>query len=89
MRRFHRAQRRRQLDLLAALRRPPRSAAEAKSRRTDDAVLLFTLERTLDAVAEGETAALGLDETAVIDRLPDELSSGSAARLTTGAARGG
>ena len=57
VRRFYRAQRRRQLDMLAALRRrlgsAPRAAAE-------DAVLLFTLERTCDAVANGELKDLGL-----------------------------
>jgi hypothetical protein len=31
--------------------------------------MLFTLERTLDAIAEGETEALGLAEVAVIARL--------------------
>lgn len=67
VRRFHRAQRTRQLDLLAGMRRKsPRDAAAA---RVDDALMLFTLERTLDAVAEGETAALGLDDAAVIARL--------------------
>ncbi len=54
---FHRAQRRRQLRLLATFRtrgrRPPRPP-EA------DAVLLFTLERVCDAVADGELRALGL-----------------------------
>ena len=64
-RRFHRAQRRRQLDLLAALRREP----GASDRRADDALLLFTLERTLDAVAEGELAALGISVAAVLDRV--------------------
>ncbi len=68
VRRFHRAQRRRQLELLAGMRRrdDPRSARAA---RVDDAVMLFTLERTLDAVAEGEAAALGLDRRVVIARL--------------------
>jgi len=67
VRRFHRAQRRRQLELLARMR-GRRGRAEA-SARVDDAIMLFTLERTLDAVAEGETADLGLDEKAVITRL--------------------
>jgi AcrR family transcriptional regulator len=63
-RRFHRAQRRRQLDLLADLR--PGSNA---GRRADDAILLFTLERTLDAAAEGELAALDIPLAPVLDRL--------------------
>lgn len=67
VRRFHRAQRTRQLDLLAAMR--PTSPRDAAAARVDDALMLFTLERTLDAVAEGETAALGLDDAAVIARL--------------------
>ncbi len=64
-RRFHRAQRRRQLDLLAVLRRAP----DASGRRADDALLLFTLERTLDAVAEGELAALAIPVGPVLDRV--------------------
>lgn len=67
VRRFHRAQRRRQLDLLAIMR--PGRARNAADRRADDAILLFTLERTLDAVAEGETAALGLADEDVLARL--------------------
>jgi hypothetical protein len=50
----YRAQRRRQLRLMARLAgRPERLAA-------GDAVLLFTLERVADALAEGEVADLGL-----------------------------
>lgn len=56
VRRFYRAQRRRQLDLLAALRRRPRESRG----RLDDAVLLFTLERMCDALADGELRELGL-----------------------------
>jgi len=56
-RRFYREQRHRQLHLLAELRGvhggPARSAAE-------DAVLLYALERTCDAVANGELRALGV-----------------------------
>jgi AcrR family transcriptional regulator len=54
---FYRAQRRRQLQLLRQLRTalggPARTASE-------DAVLLFTLERTCDAIANGELRDLGL-----------------------------
>lgn len=66
-RRFHRGQRRRQLDVLAAMRRD--GARDSATARVDDALLLFTLERTLDAVAEGETSALGLRAPAVLARL--------------------
>ncbi len=54
---FYRGQRRRQLQMLrrlrAVLRGPTHTTAE-------DAVLLFTLERTCDAVANGELRDLGL-----------------------------
>jgi hypothetical protein len=69
VRRFHRAQRRRQLEILAGLRRG--GARDEAAARVDDALMLFTLERTLDAVAEGEAADLGLDETTVIARVQD------------------
>jgi AcrR family transcriptional regulator len=73
-RRFHRAQRRRQLELLAGMRRRPGrddapDRGSGASSRVSDAIMLFTLERTLDAIAEGETEALGLAEVAVIARL--------------------
>jgi AcrR family transcriptional regulator len=66
-RRFHRAQRRRQLEILATMRRG--RARDEAAARVDDAVMLFTLERTLDAVAEGETDDLGLDEATVLARV--------------------
>jgi hypothetical protein len=50
---FYRRQRRRQLDLLADL-------GGAVATRTDDAVLLYTLERVCDAIADGELRELGL-----------------------------
>jgi AcrR family transcriptional regulator len=66
VRRFHRAQRRRQLKMLAALRKdrpaPPRPPEE-------DLVLLFTMERTCDAVAWGEVRELGLSRRAVVEAL--------------------
>jgi len=81
VRRFHRAQRRRQLELLAEMRRGARGTpAMARvddatrgvsdaTRHVSDAIMLFTLERTLDAIAEGETDALGLDTDIVMTRL--------------------
>lgn len=75
-RRFHRAQRRRQLTILAGLR----PGAEASARRVDDAILLFTLERTLDAVAEGELAALGLPLEPVLARVRDLVQASFEAR---------
>jgi AcrR family transcriptional regulator len=66
VRAFYRRQRRRQLDLLAALRQ----ARGRESRpRADDAVLLYTLERVCDALADGELSDLGLDAKSTIARL--------------------
>jgi AcrR family transcriptional regulator len=52
---FYRMQRRRQLELLERIRE--RMGGGAGSREAD-ALLLFTLERTADALAEGEVEAL-------------------------------
>lgn len=62
---FYRRQRRRQLDLLAAMRR----GRTPKRTREADAVFLYTLERVADAVADGELRDLGLGLDATIDRL--------------------
>jgi len=51
VRRFYRAQRRRQLGMLADLRARLGSASGSAA---EDAVLLFSLERTCDAIANGE-----------------------------------
>ncbi|HEV7733870.1 MAG TPA: helix-turn-helix domain-containing protein [Candidatus Binatia bacterium] len=64
----YRAQRRRQLELLAALR-----GAAAPARRERDALLLFTMERTCDAVADGEVRELGLSVTRLVTALEDEV----------------
>jgi AcrR family transcriptional regulator len=69
-RRFHRDQRRRQLAMVSALRRQrgkrPRPAEQ-------DAVLLYTLERTCDAVAAGELRDLALDRDATLAVLREQL----------------
>ena len=58
VRRLYRAQRRRQLAMIAALR----AAARAPERpREEDALLLYTMERVCDAVADGELRDLGLE----------------------------
>ena len=57
VRRFYRAQRRRQLGMLADLRARLGSAARSAA---EDAVLLFSLERTCDAIANGELDDLEL-----------------------------
>lgn len=65
-RRVYRAQRHFQLERMRALRetagRPPHS-------RADDALLLYTLERTCDAIAQGEARELGVSEAALAERL--------------------
>jgi AcrR family transcriptional regulator len=66
VRRFYRAQRRRQLDLIVQIRQ---RLGMAPGRREDDAIHLFTTERTYDAIGQGEIQALGLDREVVIDSM--------------------
>jgi AcrR family transcriptional regulator len=66
VRAVYRAQRRRQLGIMAELRK--RIGARPQ-RREDDAILLFTTERTYDAVAHGELGDLGLDRQVFIENL--------------------
>jgi AcrR family transcriptional regulator len=54
---FYRDQRRRQLEMLADIRRERGHRARS---REEDALLLYTLERTADAIAEDEPRALGV-----------------------------
>jgi AcrR family transcriptional regulator len=72
VRRFYRKQRRRQLDFMAELRAnigaPPRT-------REEDAIHLFTTERTFDAIASGELRDLGLDRGAVIEAMVQKVVS--------------
>ena len=63
VRRFYRAQRRRQLDVMAELRA---RIGGRPHRREEDAIHLFTTERTYDAIANGEVEALGLDRAALV-----------------------
>jgi AcrR family transcriptional regulator len=65
-RRFHREQRLRQLDLLAALRRRAGAPARARER---DAVDLFAMERVCDGIANGEVRELRLDRGRVLAEL--------------------
>jgi AcrR family transcriptional regulator len=63
---FYRAQRRRQLELIAGLR----SAASVPARLCErDAVLLYAMERVCDAVADGELRDLGLAVEPTVDAL--------------------
>jgi hypothetical protein len=77
---FYRQQRRKQLSLLARLRRALGRMAEGSGRnetvggrgtREADALLLFTLERTADAFAEGEPEALALRPAALQSLIVD------------------
>src|SRR5262249_37025340 len=63
---FYRAQRRRQLELLARLGGPRRATPAV---RAEHAVLLYTLERVSDAVADGELRELGVGVEDVLARL--------------------
>lgn len=65
VRRAYHRQRSRQLDTLARLR--------SSSSRAAAATLLWTLERTADAYADGEFTALGLDDESVRDLLARQL----------------
>ena len=66
VRRFHRRQRKRQLDWMAALRAQRHLSPR---RREQDLVYLWTTERTFDAIAQGEVRDLGLDRTFVIEAM--------------------
>lgn len=66
VRRFHRRQRKRQLEWVAQLR-TQRNASPR--RREHDVVYLYATERTFDAIAQGELRALGLNPKLVIDAM--------------------
>jgi AcrR family transcriptional regulator len=70
VRRFYRSQRRRQLDVIAQLRQ--RLGIPA-GRREDDAIHLFTTERTFDAIGQGEVQALGLDRDIVVEAMVEKV----------------
>jgi AcrR family transcriptional regulator len=72
VKRFYRDQRRRQLDLMARIRSEIGAPAH---RREDDAIHLFTMERTGDAIAQGELQDLGLDREAVIEALVKKVAA--------------
>jgi AcrR family transcriptional regulator len=68
VRKFHRRQRKRQLEWMAQLR--ARRHASPR-RREQDVVYLYTTERTFDAIAQGELRALGLSRDLVIEAMID------------------
>ncbi len=79
VRSFHRAQRLRQLQWMEELRR---ARAVGPGVREQDALLLFLLERTCDAIARGEARDLGLSlrelERRLVRNLTAHLSGGAA-----------
>jgi AcrR family transcriptional regulator len=66
VRQFYRAQRRRQLEVVAELRA---KIGGRPRHREEDAIHLFTTERTFDAIANGEIETLGLDRAALIESM--------------------
>jgi hypothetical protein len=46
-----------------------------RRRREDDAIHLFTTERTFDAIAQGELRDLGLDQKVVLEAIVEKLAS--------------
>jgi AcrR family transcriptional regulator len=72
IRRFYRQQRRRQLKIMANLRK---EIGARPHRREDEAILLFTLERTGDAIAQNELRALSLNRAAVIRALEKKVAA--------------
>jgi AcrR family transcriptional regulator len=69
-RRFFRAQRRRQLDLITDLRGRFHLAPRT---REQDAIHLFMTERVFDAIGQGEIQSLGLDKAVVVDSMIERL----------------
>ena len=65
-RKFFRAQRRRQLDLIVELR--IRFALPARTSE-QDAIHLYMTERVFDAIGQGEIQSLGLDKGAVVESM--------------------
>jgi hypothetical protein len=71
VRRFYR-QRRRRLDMMAELRA---KIGAPRRRREDDAIHVFTTERTFEAIARGELRDLGPDQTVVLEAMVEILAS--------------
>jgi len=72
VRRFYRKQRRRQLDLMAMLRKKRGTRAH---RREEDIIHLYTTERTYDAIAQGELRELGLSRKFVLEAMVQNVIS--------------
>ena len=69
-RKFFRAQRRRQLDLIVELR--TRFALPARTSE-QDAIHLYMTERVYDAIGQGEIQSLGLDRGAVVETMVERV----------------
>ncbi|MDB4968364.1 MAG: TetR/AcrR family transcriptional regulator [Myxococcales bacterium] len=65
VRRFHRKERKKQLAAIARLQR----GGGRRFSAAHDALLMFTIERTADAIGDGEADALGVDSDALITLL--------------------
>jgi AcrR family transcriptional regulator len=72
VRRFYRKQRKCQLDFMAELRT---KIGAPRRTREEDAIHLFTTERTFDAIASGELRDLGLDRGTVIEAMVQKVVS--------------
>lgn len=71
-RRFFRKQRRRQLDLIEELR--SRFALPSRTRE-QDAIHLYMTERVFDAIGQGETRSLGLDESVMVESIVEKVEA--------------
>ncbi|HWZ97897.1 MAG TPA: TetR/AcrR family transcriptional regulator [Candidatus Dormibacteraeota bacterium] len=72
VRRFYRKQRKRQLDLMAELRKKRQTPSH---RREEDVIHLYTTERTYDAIAQGELRELGLSRKFVVEAMVQDVIS--------------
>jgi AcrR family transcriptional regulator len=72
VRRFYRDQRRRQLDLMAQIRARMKTTPQS---REEDAIYIYTMERSCDAIAQGELSNLGLNKGAMIEILVQRVAS--------------
>jgi len=72
VRTFHRKQRRRQLDMMAGLRK---KRGTRRHRREEDIIHLYTTERTYDAIAQGELRELGLSRKFVLEAMVQNVIS--------------
>ena len=70
--RFYRDQRRRQLDLMAQLRARMNTRRQS---REEDAIYIYTMERSCDAIAQGELSNLGLDRGVMVEVLVQRVAS--------------